>query len=89
MHGRIPSCFNRLQSLTVTPCDMPATRGRNLELTEIEILMLRGLDAKAALDIPGGIVPILIRDQGRRPRGAQTDNSKVGLRFIGNSYGKQ
>jgi hypothetical protein len=28
----------------------------NVELTEIEILMLRGLDAKPALDIPGGIV---------------------------------
>jgi hypothetical protein len=27
-----------------------------VELTEIEILMLRGLDAKPALDIPGGIV---------------------------------
>jgi hypothetical protein len=27
-----------------------------MELTETEILMLRGLDAKPALDIPGGIV---------------------------------
>jgi hypothetical protein len=27
-----------------------------VELTEIEILMLRGLEAKPALDIPGGIV---------------------------------
>ena len=27
-----------------------------MELTEIEILMLRGLEAKPALDIPGGIV---------------------------------
>jgi hypothetical protein len=35
---------------------MVATWGRTLELTEIEILMLRGLEAKPALDIPGGIV---------------------------------
>jgi hypothetical protein len=28
----------------------------NVELTEIEILILRGLDAKPAIDIPGGIV---------------------------------
>ena len=27
-----------------------------MELSEIEILMLRGLEAKPALDIPGGIV---------------------------------
>ena len=27
-----------------------------MELTEIEILILRALDAKPALDIPGGIV---------------------------------
>jgi hypothetical protein len=30
--------------------------GVNVELTEIEILILRGLDAKPALDISGGIV---------------------------------
>jgi hypothetical protein len=35
---------------------MAATWEANLELTEIEILMLRGLEAKPALDIPGGIV---------------------------------
>jgi hypothetical protein len=28
----------------------------NVELTEAEIVILRGLDAKPALDIPGGIV---------------------------------
>ncbi len=28
----------------------------NVELTETEIVILRGLDAKPALDIPGGIV---------------------------------
>jgi len=31
-------------------------QGVNVELTEIEILILRGLDAKPALDVPGGIV---------------------------------
>jgi hypothetical protein len=38
------------------PCDMAATWEASLELTELEILMLRGLEAKPALDIPGGIV---------------------------------
>jgi hypothetical protein len=28
----------------------------NVELTDIEILILRGLDAESALDVPGGIV---------------------------------
>ena len=31
-------------------------KGSALELIEIEILILRGLDAKPALDISGGIV---------------------------------
>jgi hypothetical protein len=35
---------------------MAATWEASLELTELEILMLRGLEAKPALDIPGGIV---------------------------------
>ena len=30
-------------------------RGVNVELTELEIVILRGLDAKPALDVPGGI----------------------------------
>jgi hypothetical protein len=56
---RFPSsaaAHNRRTAQRFRPQGKNPRPGVNVELTEIEILILRGLDAKPALDISGGIV---------------------------------
>ena len=49
-----------------------------MELTETEIIMLRGLEAKPALDIPGGIVDDNMAEL--------IDIGYISVRVVGNLY---